>query len=186
MNLTNIINHARKRTYMGGVQRTKKRVKASGEIFTPTPVVREILGKLDQTLFKDPTKTFLDNACGDGQFLSEILIKKFKYSNQTDDDFKQALSTIYGVDINADNILLCRERLLCGREEFRSIVEENILIGNSLDPEAAVPGQTTKDHERMKELFYVSPEEKKLEKEILKTKKITDELVETGLFELQT
>ena len=112
MTLEDIIDHARKRTYMAGVERTRKRIKATGEVFTPTPLVIEMLDGLDQTLFKDSTKTFIDNACGDGQFLSEVLIRKFEYSSQMHKDFKQSLSTIYGVDINNDNILLCRERLL--------------------------------------------------------------------------
>ena len=47
-------------------------------------------------------------------------------------DFETALSTIYGVDMMQDNVDLCRERLLCGREDLRHIVEKNIIQGDAL------------------------------------------------------
>jgi type I restriction-modification system DNA methylase subunit len=114
---------------MSGIERDKLRVKATGEVFTPTPLVQEILDKLDPELFKDPTKTFIDPACGDGQFLGEVLIRKVDNCI----DFEQALATIYGVDLMQDNVDLCRERLLCGREDLRHIVEKNIVCADGLE-----------------------------------------------------
>lgn len=128
MNVEDIINHCRNRDYMSGVERDKLRVKATGEVFTPTPLVQEILDKLDPELFKDPSKTFLDPSCGDGQFLSEVLIRKVENGI----DFETALSTIYGVELMEDNAKLCRDRLLCGREDLRHIVEKNIVCADSL------------------------------------------------------
>jgi type I restriction-modification system DNA methylase subunit len=113
---------------MSGVDREKTRVKATGEVFTPTPLVQEILDTLDQSLFKDPSKTFIDPTCGDGQFLGEALIRKMENGST----FEQALSTIYGVDLMQDNVELCRERLLCGREDLRHIVEQNIVCADAL------------------------------------------------------
>jgi len=46
--------------------------------------------------------------------------------------FEQALSTIYGVDLMQDNVDLCRERLLCGREDRKSVVEQNIVCADAL------------------------------------------------------
>lgn len=114
---------------MGGVERDKLRVKATGEVFTPTPLVQEILDQLDSNLFTDPTKTFLDPSCGDGQFLGEVLIRKVENGCA----FEQALSTIYGVDIMQDNVDLCRERLLCGRADLRHIVDKNIVCADGLE-----------------------------------------------------
>ena len=128
MQLNDIINHARDREYMSGVEREKSRVKATGEVFTPTPLVQEILNQLPQNLFTDSTKTFLDPACGDGQFLSEVLICKLENGI----DFETALSTIYGVDLMPDNVKLCQDRLLCGHEELRHIVEKNIVEADGL------------------------------------------------------
>ena len=113
---------------MSGVEREQSRVKSTGEIFTPTELVQEILNKLPKEMFEQPGKIFLDPSCGDGQFLSEILIMKIQ-AGQT---IEQALSTIYGIDIMEDNVKLCRDRLLCGYEEYRHIVERNIVCANGL------------------------------------------------------
>jgi len=128
MLLNDVIDHVRNRSYMGGVERDKLRVKATGEVFTPTPLVQEILDKISLDQFTDPTKTFLDNSCGDGQFLGEVLIRKIENGST----FEQALSSIYGVDIMIDNVDLCRERLLCGQEHLRHIVEKNIQCRDGL------------------------------------------------------
>ena len=126
--MNNIIDHIRNRSYMSGIDRDRARVKATGEVFTPTPLVQEILDTLDQTVFTDPAKTFLDPTCGDGQFLGEALIRKMENGST----FEQALGTIYGVDLMQDNVELCRERLLCGREDLRHIVEQNIVCADAL------------------------------------------------------
>lgn len=76
LTLEKIIDHVRHRAYMSGIERDKLRIKSTGEVFTPTPLVQEILDQLQQDLFSDSSKTFLDNSCGDGQFLGEILIRK--------------------------------------------------------------------------------------------------------------
>ena len=113
---------------MGGVERDQLRVKATGEVFTPTPLVQEMLEQIPIGQFTDPTKTFLDPSCGDGQFLGEVLIRKMEYGST----FEQALSTIYGVDLMQDNVNLCRERLLCGRTDLVHIVERNIVCHDAL------------------------------------------------------
>ena len=128
MNKEEIYKHLFAREYMSGIEREKARVKATGEVFTPTPLVEEILDNKDPELFKDPTKTFLDPGCGDGQFLGEVLIRKIENGI----DFETALGTIYGVDLMQDNVELCRERLLCGRNDLRHIVEQNIVCADAL------------------------------------------------------
>lgn len=126
--LDTIYKHLFDRTYMSGIEREQTRVKATGEVFTPTVLVEEILDKIEQELFNDVTKTFLDPSCGDGQFLASVLYRKL----ESGIDFEQALSTIYGVDLMADNVELCRERLLCGREDLKHIVELNIVCADAL------------------------------------------------------
>ena len=126
--LSDVISHIRDRTYMSGVSRDNLRVKSTGEVFTPTPLVQEMLDQLPDNVFIDPTKTFLDNSCGDGQFLGEVLIRKMENGST----FEQALSTIYGVDLMIDNVDLCRERLLCGQNHLCHIVEQNIYQADGL------------------------------------------------------
>lgn len=126
--LEQIIDHIRNRSYMSGIEREGARVKATGEVFTPTVVAQHMLDTMDQTIFNDPKKTVIDNSCGDGQLISEALIRKVENGI----DFEQALSTVYGVDLMEDNVELCKERLLCGREDLRHIVEKNIVCADAL------------------------------------------------------
>ena len=152
MLISDVIDHIRNRTYMGGVERDTLRVKSTGEVFTPTELVREILEQISIDQFRDPSKTFLDNSCGDGQFLGEILIRKMENGAT----FEQALSTIYGVDLMQDNVDLCRERLLCGSQDPRhiAIVEQNIYQADALkfsynfEPMSATRRKREKLHRR--------------------------------------
>jgi type I restriction-modification system DNA methylase subunit len=132
MVLDKIINHIRNRPYMSGIERNATRVDITEECFTPTELCRQIVleyENYDTALFTDPTKTFLDPSCGDGQFLGEALIRKIENGST----FEQALRTIYGVDLMQDNVDLCRERLLCGQEHLRHIVEKNIVCADALE-----------------------------------------------------
>jgi len=129
MLLSKIIDHIRNRSFMGGVDRDNLRIKSSAEVFTPTSLVQIYLDKLPKEVFTDPSKTSLDPSCGDGQFLGEVLIRKVENGIE----FEQALSTIYGVDIMQDNVDLCRERLLCGQEHLRPIVEKNIVCADAME-----------------------------------------------------
>jgi hypothetical protein len=132
--LNNYINFVRVREYMSGVERDKYRVKQTAEVFTPTPLVQEMLDKLeesDPTLFSDPTKTFIDNSCGDGQFLSEVVIRKIERSGCS---LEQALKTTYGVELMEDNVYECRRRLSGPNptQEIIEIVNKNIVCHDAL------------------------------------------------------
>jgi hypothetical protein len=107
MNLSKEIDHLRNREYMTGVDRDKARTKATGEVFTPTTLVQEILEQIPLDQFTEPTKTFLDPTCGDGQFLSEVVIRKMENGST----YEEALSTTYGVDLMEDNCMECIRRL---------------------------------------------------------------------------
>ena len=123
-----IINHIRNRPYMGDIERDKIRKLHTSEFFTPFEKVQERLDAYDINVWQDKESQFLDPTCGDGQFLGEVLIRKVENGI----DFETALSTIYGVDLMPDNVELCRERLLCGREDLRYIVETNIVCADAL------------------------------------------------------
>jgi hypothetical protein len=129
LSVDQIVIHIRHRGYMSGIERDILRVKSTSEVFTPTDIVYATLAKIPISQFQDPTKTFLDNSCGDGQFLGEVLIRKMEHGST----FEQALSTIYGVDLMPDNVKLCQDRLLCGQEHLRQIVEQNIVCANALE-----------------------------------------------------
>ena len=134
---------------MSGIERENIRVKSTGEVFTPTPLVQEMLDQVSQDQFTDTTKTFLDPSCGDGQFLGEVLIRKMENGST----FEQALSTIYGVDLMEDNVELCKERLLCGREDLRHIAEQNIVCADGLRYHYRFDGSHPYDDERKQQEF---------------------------------
>ena len=116
---------------MSGIDRDKLRVKETAEVFTPTPLVQEMLDNLPQELFEDSTKRFLDPSCGDGQFLSEVVIRKMERSGCT---LEQALSTTYGVELMEDNVKLCKERLGGPNptQEILDILDKNIVCADAL------------------------------------------------------
>lgn len=134
MNLNKYIEHTRNHSYMSGVERERLRVKETAEVFTPTTFVQKILDKLEAEnpkLFTNPNKTFLDASCGDGQFLSEVVIRKMERSGCT---LKKALSTTYGVELMPDNVKLCKERL-AGPNPTKKIIEildKNIVCHDAL------------------------------------------------------
>ena len=131
MKLDDIIAHLREHSYMSGVERDNLRVKQTAEVFTPTPLVQEMLDRLPEELFKDSTKTFLDNSCGDCQFLSEIVIRKMEKSGCS---LEEALSTTYGVELMPDNVELCKKRLAGPEpnETIHGILEKNIVCADAL------------------------------------------------------
>lgn len=99
--------------------KTKQRVADHGEVFTSHSEVNAMLDQVKQETERIDSR-FLEPACGTGNFLIEILIRKLivvenRYSkNQIEYERYSilALSSIYGVDILQDNIQICRDRLL--------------------------------------------------------------------------
>ena len=98
--------------------KSKQRVANHGEVLTGK---REVNAMLD--LVKSETERidslFLEPACGDGNFLSEILERKLRVVEEryrkSQSDYERyavlAVSSIYGIDIQEDNVQKCRQRL---------------------------------------------------------------------------
>ena len=132
--LNNYIKHARNFNYMSGVERDRLRQKETAEVFTPTYFVQQLLDEEEinsPDMFTDENKTYMDNSCGDGQILSEVVIRKMERSNCT---LEQALSTTYGVDLMEDNVKLCKERLAGPNptQEILDILDKNIVCHDAL------------------------------------------------------
>lgn len=98
--------------------KSKQRIRDHGEVFTAE---REVKAMCD--LVKDECdridSRFLEPACGNGNFLAEILtrklatVKKLYKSNPYDYERYAvlAVTSIYSVEILADNAEECRKRL---------------------------------------------------------------------------
>ena len=136
--------------------KSKERVAAHGEVFTAE---REVKAMCD--LVKSETERiesrFLEPACGNGNFLAEVLSRKLEVVKNRYGKSKHeyerysvlAVSSLYGVDILSDNAEECRLRLLSlwsdeyykAFAEFvtgdllasvRYILAHNILCGDAL------------------------------------------------------
>ena len=136
--------------------KSKQRVADHGEVFTAEREVKAMCDLVKQETERIDSR-FLEPACGDGNFLSEILSRKLavvkkKYKRSPLDYERNAilaLSSVYGIDILLDNAIACRERLFvlwdkqykvvckkdCNddtREAARFILSRNIVCGNAL------------------------------------------------------
>lgn len=139
--------------------KSRQRVKAHGEVFTPRHMVEQMLDLVREDLetgadFVD--KTFLEPAAGDGNFLVAILRRKLAAIEKrlpaetwpTESLF--ALASIYGIELLEDNHQDAKVVMLaefhgfhqghdtpCGRETdlhqaAAFLVEANIVRGNTL------------------------------------------------------
>lgn len=137
--------------------KSKKRVADHGEVFTSEREVNAMLDLIKQETERIDSR-FLEPACGNGNFLAEVLRRKLavveaKYKKSQLDYERYAIiaiSSIYGVDILEDNAQECRDRLFnifeeqytkiykneC-KEECRAsvnfLLNRNILWGDALD-----------------------------------------------------
>src|ERR1700687_388235 len=115
--------------------KSKQRVADHGEVFTPAWMVEAMLD-----LVKDETERidsrFLEPACGDGNFLVQILRRKLaavelKYGKS---DFERrhfallALMCVYGIELLPDNISECRANLLDIFAEYLDLDESDDLF----------------------------------------------------------
>lgn len=93
--------------------KTKERVKLHGEVFTADREVKAMCDLVSDECMRYDSM-FLEPACGNGNFLVEILERKLE-SIKDDKDYLHksiiAVGSIYGIDIMLDNILECRGRL---------------------------------------------------------------------------
>ncbi len=136
--------------------KSKQRVADHGEVFTDE---REVNAMLDLVKYETERidSRFLEPACGNGNFLAEILRRKLavvktRYSKNPADYEKYAvlaLTSIYGVELLQDNVDECRERMFlifdrdytsnckkyandeC-REAAHYVLRHNILCGDAL------------------------------------------------------
>ncbi|MCR5353507.1 MAG: hypothetical protein K6D98_04310, partial [Clostridiales bacterium] len=136
--------------------KSKQRVADHGEVFTAEREVKAMCDLVKQETERIDSR-FLEPACGDGNFLAEILARKLavvtkKYKISAFDWERYsllALGSIYGVDILADNAVACPERLfaiwnkvyknICKKEcteetriSAKFILSRNIVCGNAL------------------------------------------------------
>lgn len=104
--------------------KSKSRVRDHGEVFTPANIVNDMMDLLKEEGYRLDA-TFLEPACGNGNFLVEILKRKMETANKMYTESSNnievynlalaiAMSCIYGIDIQDDNIEEAKTRLRSG------------------------------------------------------------------------
>ncbi len=141
--------------------KSKQRVADHGEVFTGEREVNAMLDLVKQETERIESR-FLEPACGNGNFLAEILRRKLavvkaRYGKNAPDYERYAViavTSIYGVELLYDNTDECRKRLFdifnneytanCKkeandetREAVRYILSHNILCGDALTMKTA-------------------------------------------------
>ncbi len=135
---------------------SKKRVADHGEVYTGKREVNAMLDLVKQETERIESR-FLEPACGDGNFLLEIMERKLRVVEsrygKSQLDYERngvlAVSSVYGIDILEDNVLECRKRLFdifeqqyirifkkaakneC-RKAVKYILKRNIIWGDAL------------------------------------------------------
>lgn len=134
----------------------RSRISEFGEVFTAAREVTAMIDLVSNEAQRIDSR-FLEPACGDGNFLIQVLQRKIsvvsKIYSKNKLDYQRnifmAVSSLYGIDILEDNVVRCRQRLgnfvvsehdkkLSGvdSEKFeasiRYVVEKNILHGDAL------------------------------------------------------
>lgn len=145
---------------MNKLIKSKARVKEFAEVFTPDFIVKDMCDLIPAKIWERIDSTFLEPACGTGNFLVEILVRKYKLCKTSKDGLK-ALASVVGIDIQADNCEECRKRLLEQyMENFPTansmaiamaykILQNNIICGDSLK----ISEQWIKENEKDKEKY---------------------------------
>ena len=90
--------------------KSKKRVRDFAEVYTNEREVKAMCDLIPKETWDNIESTFLEPACGNGNFLVEILARKFERCKDEKDGLK-ALASIVGIDIQADNCEESRKRL---------------------------------------------------------------------------
>lgn len=136
--------------------KSRKRVQDVGEVFTNEREVNAMLDMVKQETERIDSR-FLEPACGNGNFLAEVLRRKLavvvaRYRKSPGEYMRYAfvaVASIYGVDIMADNVAECRERLYGIVEDeakkaihkavesqfleaVRFVLQKNVLCGDAL------------------------------------------------------
>jgi hypothetical protein len=141
---------------MIAIVKSRQRIIDYGEVFTPPRLVNDMLDLVAHECERIESR-FLEPACGNGNFLTEVLRRKLltvdKRNAHNRDKWERdailSVCSLYGIDLLGDNIETCRDRLLStvsGAHEARFkaplpekavvaltyILSKNILQGDAL------------------------------------------------------
>lgn len=131
-----------KRNKTERIIKSKERVKKFAEVFTPMWMVRKMCDYLEMEngeMAFAIESTFIEPSFGTGNFIEEILRRKFDRC-ATPEDVRTAVGSVYGVEIQQDNVDECKQRILKFTAErfpgvdISDILDRNLACGDFLHP----------------------------------------------------
>lgn len=138
--------------------KSKKRVKEFAEVYTNEREVKAMCDLIPKEIWDNIESTFLEPACGNGNFLVEIYARKLERCKDEKDGLK-ALASIVGIDIQQDNVDESRLRLRSmfldkfpNANSFCLYMLETILNNNIICADSLVKMQEWIDQNQPKQL----------------------------------
>ena len=116
----------------------KGRRKETNEVFTPFEIVERMCSMVPDSDWADPSKTFLEPTFGNGNIVCYIIWKRMASGVP----WKDALETLYGIELMPDNVKECKARVVnllqglgvtCGRKEIDAILDRNLVCSDFFD-----------------------------------------------------
>lgn len=109
------------------------RVKDAGEVYTPSHLASELYKRAVELRKQNAKAKFIDPQCGSGNLLIPVIEGKLQQGCTP----WEALSTTFGVDIMADNVKECRQRLMeaagVTEQKYVDLLKTTIVRGNTLE-----------------------------------------------------
>jgi hypothetical protein len=118
-------------------ERQSRRSGSSGtqEFYTPYSIVKRMCDKISEADWSNPEKTFLEPSFGNGQFVIFIIYNRIQHGVT----WKDALSTLYGVELMSDNVQETKDRIISlltemeisfDKKEAMKIMDHNLVCSD--------------------------------------------------------
>lgn len=118
-------------------ERQSRRSGSSGtqEFYTPYSIVKRMCDKISEADWSNPEKTFLEPSFGNGQFIIFIIYNRIQHGVS----WKDALSTLHGVELMPDNVQETKDRIISlltemkipfNKEEAMKIMDHNLVCSD--------------------------------------------------------
>ena len=111
------------------LQKRELRKKATGEVMTPPWLAQQMLSKIPDSVWADPSKTLLEPSCGDGIFVCLSIKKRLSLGVS----IEVAIRNTYAIDIMEDNICECRLNVFV---IIRDNMRQSVRSGQQTEKEA--------------------------------------------------
>jgi len=114
---------------------TLDKVKNNGKVYTPAPIVRLMLdycGYVQGRYIKK--KHVIDNSCGDGQILCEVVRRYIRSCIMFDNIVEELKTYIHGIELDESEVKVCKANLndVLKKHGIKEEIDWDIRCGNAL------------------------------------------------------